>query len=177
MHSWFRSRRHFSGFTLVELVVVVLVLGILAAAAIPRMFGTTQAANLSATMRDYQVIADAASHYRAANGEWPGLTHAKLAPGDFDGYLDARVFLKSPPIGSSTSRWIWNRDVKGFAAVLYFRDTSRSLEIWQELDDQFDDGDLDAGAIRRSGANVLVFIVREEEDSGPAGSGDLDFAS
>lgn len=59
------------GFTLVELVVVVLILGILAGVAAPSLFETTTAAQASAELRNARVILDAVSCYKAYNGEFP----------------------------------------------------------------------------------------------------------
>ncbi len=65
-----RTRR--SGFTLVELVVVVLVLGILAAVAGPKMFDTATEARSSGTRQSLAVIRDAIEIYRSQYGVYPG---------------------------------------------------------------------------------------------------------
>lgn len=72
MRFWFRSRSSVNGFTLVELIVVVLLLGFLGTIAIPKMFGTSREAKLASTMRDCTVIADAAAQYRAATSRLMG---------------------------------------------------------------------------------------------------------
>ena len=65
-----RLRR--KAFTLVELVIVVLVLGIIAAIAAPKMFDTANDARQNATRQSLAVIRDAIQLYRAANGALPG---------------------------------------------------------------------------------------------------------
>lgn len=61
-----------SGFTLVELVIVILILGILAAVAAPKMFDTATNARTSATRHSLMVVRDAIQLYRAQNGALPG---------------------------------------------------------------------------------------------------------
>ncbi len=65
-------RKNRNGFTLVELVVVVLVLGIIAATAAPKMFNTAGDARQNSTTSSLAVVRDAIELYRAQNGAYPG---------------------------------------------------------------------------------------------------------
>ena len=65
-------RRSVSGFTLVELVVVVLILAILAAVAAPRLFDTTGDARNASTRQSLSVIRNAIELHRAREGALPG---------------------------------------------------------------------------------------------------------
>lgn len=59
------------GFTLIELVVVVIILGILAAALVPGVIGRVQTARVNRYNSDVDAIATAARMYYMDNNGWP----------------------------------------------------------------------------------------------------------
>ena len=61
------------GFTLVELVIVVLVIGILTAVAAPKMMNTATNARISGTKQSLMVLRDALELFRAQNGAYPSV--------------------------------------------------------------------------------------------------------
>ena len=58
-------------FTLVELMIVVLILGALAAIAIPRIMGGAQAARISACSTNIDILNSQLELYNANEGAWP----------------------------------------------------------------------------------------------------------
>jgi prepilin-type N-terminal cleavage/methylation domain-containing protein len=66
------SRR--SGFTLIELVVVILILGILAGVAAPKFFNTSGTATDNGIKQTLSIVRDAIELYNAKNGALPGCT-------------------------------------------------------------------------------------------------------
>lgn len=66
-----RSARLPGGFTLVEIMVVVVILGILAVLIVPRVVGRTDEARAVAAKQDVAAIMQALKLYRLDNGRYP----------------------------------------------------------------------------------------------------------
>jgi len=93
-----RAARFPSGFTLVEIMVVVVILGILAVLIVPRVVGRTDEARAVAAKQDIAAIMQSLKLYRLDNGRYPsteqGLAalvtkpQSQPAPSNWQKYLD-----------------------------------------------------------------------------------------
>ena len=69
--SFHLPKRHSRGFTLIEIMVVVIILGVLAALVVPRVMGRTDDARVAAAKQDIASIMQALKLYRLDNGRYP----------------------------------------------------------------------------------------------------------
>jgi general secretion pathway protein G len=76
--------RHHRGFTLVEVLVVMIILAILAAVVVPRVVGRTEDARRARAVADIESLGTALDLYKADNGDYPsteeGLKALRQAP-------------------------------------------------------------------------------------------------
>lgn len=79
------------GFTLIELMVVIVIMGILAAVAVPKLFGMiakSKASEIGTAAGSYVKLQDAFVAEAAAVGDWGKIGYA-MKDGDSFGYTDA----------------------------------------------------------------------------------------
>ena len=100
--------RRARGFTLIELMVVVTIIGILAALIVPRVVGRTDDARAAAARQDIAQLMQALKLYRLDNGRYPsnaqGLQALVAKPAQEPvppnwkpgGYLDSSTVRKDP---------------------------------------------------------------------------------
>ncbi|MCM2373603.1 type II secretion system protein [Aporhodopirellula aestuarii] len=85
MKNFARSRK---GYTLVELTVVILIIGVIATVAAPKFFDSLTKAQDNSATQTLQVVRDAIELYKANNGDYPGADGAEATlKTNLDDYL------------------------------------------------------------------------------------------
>lgn len=155
-----------TAFSLVELVIVVVILGVLTAVAAPRFFNSSRDAKINATVEMAQRINRCAMIYHGQTGTWPRDRFDRVIPPELKPFLDAGWFSQQTPIGGA---WDWNGDGsiiphKGIS-VIYLSGMDIPADLWDQLDTRFDDGNLNSGEIRRhkfDGKTAFCFRASSE---------------
>lgn len=122
------------GFTLVEIMIVVVIIGLLAALAIPAFQRTQRASQNSRLINDFRVFVQSFEIYATQNGSWPNDSSSGVVPGGMSGSFKENVWKNKTAIGGL---WNWDQGrswVNAAVSITGFTVTDSQLE---EIDPKF----------------------------------------
>jgi prepilin-type N-terminal cleavage/methylation domain-containing protein len=110
------------GFTLIELIIVVVIIGILALVAIPRYFASVQKARKSQAVVTLTHIKDAMAGYYAVNGILPAVTPGTDINVIVDGDTVMRVNVPSGYSYITGTGWLYAPTVNSCTYCMHIPD-------------------------------------------------------
>ncbi|MBI3884721.1 MAG: prepilin-type N-terminal cleavage/methylation domain-containing protein [Opitutae bacterium] len=136
------DRRFLRGFTLVEIMIVAVIIGLLAALAIPAIQKVQRRSQNSRFANDLRVFTQAFETYSLENGAWPPNAGGGVVPTGMSGTFKTDVWVAPTVVGG---RWNWDKNLNGITAAVSVSSPTAATAQMTEIDALIDDGDLRAG--------------------------------
>lgn len=147
--------RYRTAFTLIELIVVMIIVGILAAIAAPRFYSASDDAEATAILANVSAMHSAVDLYLADNGELPKDVFRGVFPSELEGYLSPTIFEN---YGPDKSQYDWNGVGSGtdIGLTLVFPSGNvAKTDLYQRIEELGDDGSDSAGWITARGPRIV----------------------
>jgi prepilin-type N-terminal cleavage/methylation domain-containing protein len=142
-------------FTLVELVIVVAVVALLMAIAIPSFVCARETALNNRLVADLRVARDAFIEYSADNRIYPPDTNPGIVPVGTADYLRRVPWTQPTALGG---QWGWDNGQFGFKAGVSVYQPTANRPTMQNIDALIDDGDLSTGSFQARSAGYISVI-------------------
>lgn len=146
-----RSSR--AGFTMVEIMVVVLIIGLLSVIAIPAYFQVKTASQATALANDLRNFASVFNIYATEEGMWPPDQSPGVTPPELAGQLPR--FDMETAIGGN---YDWDMGVHGYTAAVSVFGSTSGPEVLARIDKILDDGIVTTGDVIVSGDRLSYIL-------------------
>lgn len=153
--------RRTHAFTLVEILIVVVILGLLAAIVTPQFAGATHHSKLASSLASMKALGQAFQMYNAVHGVYPADTGPGGFPPEMIGLIRRTDWERSPLLGQE---WDWNNgnswSLLGPNISVWAPDT-RYVPDWDALDRAHDDGSRVTGQLQQArvgGAQIVLIL-------------------
>lgn len=159
-------RRGSKGFTLIEISIVVLIIGLVMSIAVPQIRKSIIIARSDALINDLRVFSQAFQQYMHEKGDWPADDAAPgVAPTGMETYLRQSNWSRRSPIGG---HYAWQNPSRhggqkiqaciGVVSVGEEGVSSDRIQL-EDIDRRIDDGNLATGSFRLGFGNEPLLIV------------------
>jgi len=148
-----------SAFTLVEILIVVVILGILAAIVVPQFTGSTQDARIGAFIASIKTYADTSEYYNAREGRYPVDGSSGVMPVGMESYIDADEWTAGTPLGGVWDTEFMDSGVTAAVGVHFMGGSSPGDAVMLLVDERFDNGDLSTGAFQKLAGDRYYYVV------------------
>lgn len=147
-----------SGFTLVEIMIVVVIIGLLTAIAIPGIKKAVENSQNAQLAKEFSVFSDAIEIYALENGEFPEDSSTGQIPAGLEEYISDQQWLDGSVIGGS---WDVEFNDSGITSAVGIHNYTVDSDRLEQFDAVVDDGRLDSGQYRIINTGRYYYVVAE----------------
>jgi len=145
-----------SAFTLVEIMVVVVIVGLLATLAIPTIKNAKQNTQFTRLLNDFRIFSDAIEQFTFVTGDFPEDSNTGLIPTGMEGYIKADTWDKGPSIGGS---WDVEKSGSDYLSAVGVHRYDVDDAVLLDFDTRYDDGNLASGRFRKIDSDRYYRII------------------
>jgi prepilin-type N-terminal cleavage/methylation domain-containing protein len=156
-HKHILAKNKFAGFSIVELMVVVAIIGLLSVIAWPsfqRVQRETTAARLG---NDFRVYGATFETYALEQGDWAPDGDGNALPETILPYFSNSSWSETPPTGGF---WGWQQDRLMITAAVALVPTTDNIELFIVVDRMLDDGNLTTGQFIKASDRYVYILER-----------------
>jgi prepilin-type N-terminal cleavage/methylation domain-containing protein len=153
-----RKAVRWRGFTLAEIMVAVVIIGLLAAIAIPVAIRLQHRARDARFASDVRVFAQAFETYAMTKGAWPPDANRSVVPSGMSGELRDQMWSAR---NSLNGLWDWDYRQNGITAAISTVEVVIDDAEMQQIDARIDDGNLATGSFVKVGSNRYCYILQK----------------
>ena len=146
------------GFTLIEMIITVSIIGLLAAMAIPTFVKVTKKSRVTAFTRDIKTITNASETFIMEAGIWPPDTTPGIFPEELAGYFAKRFFESDTSMGGN---WDYEEFSSGITSGIGVVNPSLDESEFAKTDALIDDGNLSTGRFRKITDNSYFWVIAD----------------
>jgi len=143
------------GFTLVEIMIVVLIIGVLAALAGVAYTKSRAAAQATATAHDLRTFAGAFEMFAMYEGYWPDDGLPSTVPYGMNEFFKTSAWKDGAPVGGE---YDWEFDTFGIWAAVSIYHPEADAAVLTRVDEILDDGNLSTGLFRSYSSGVMYIL-------------------
>jgi type IV pilus assembly protein PilA len=141
---------------LVELMIVVVIIGLLAAMAIPAFQRVQQATLINRAVNDFRVFSQGFESYNSLNGGWPPNASPGAVPSGMSKDFKEDTWAANPNVIGG--RWNWDINKNGIRASLSVSGFNLDDDQLTKIDARLDDGNLSTGLVRKFSDRVSYIL-------------------
>lgn len=146
-----------TGFTLIELMITVSIIGLLAVLALPRMLEAGNRTKARRFAREIQAAGHAFVRYSFDHGDYPADRTPAQMPEGMAGYLSRFPWTETTLIGG---QWDWDNGQFGTRAGVSVYRPEWNDDRMADIDEVLDDGNLATGHFRRR-TGGYIYVLEE----------------